>query len=379
VIVNLIQPAMPEYRLPFMIELSHRLDGGLRVWAPEKSGLQDSHAELVRNGVDFTPAPVRRCGPFFFQWNAIKAAACADVIVLSLNIRHLDLLPAVLLARLRGCGVVFWGHGRSPRIGTWATRIRDRMAALGHSYILYNEREAQALRERGRFTGAIAVAHNTLDTERIRRIRNRLPADGRPAGEPRIAFISRLYDQKRVDLLIRAIHAVSASSGTAVGLDVIGDGPSRASLRDLVRALGLDDQVRFHGAMHDEAAIAAILRGCAAFCMPEACGLSIIHALAYGLPVIVNDDYRSNGPEYEAVVAGANGLTFPRGDVEALARVIERVVSDRPLRQRLASGAEASIADGHLSIASMVASFGEAVRSTHHRTRRHRRAARARQ
>ena len=51
-------------------------------------------------------------------------------------------------------------------------------------------------------------------------------------------------------------------------------------------------------------------------------GLSLIHAMAYGLPAIVHNDRRTQMPEFAAFSEGVNGWSFRRGDAAHLASVI---------------------------------------------------------
>ena len=70
-----------------------------------------------------------------------------------------------------------------------------------------------------------------------------------PGGERqknRLLFVGRLNKQKGIELLL---HALSRIPDTSVGLDVVGDGDDRAALEELARALGLQDRVRWYGAL----------------------------------------------------------------------------------------------------------------------------------
>ena len=65
---------------------------------------------------------------------------------------------------------------------------------------------------------------------------------------------------------------------------------------------------------------------------------AILEAFMAGVPVVATD---WPGP-LEIVEHGVNGLVVPRGDVDALAAAVRRLVADRALRERLAAGATAS-------------------------------------
>jgi glycosyltransferase involved in cell wall biosynthesis len=121
-------------------------------------------------------------------------------------------------------------------------------------------------------------------------------------------------------------------------------GPQRRSdqhyLHELQRAahrLGLDDRVRFIGERTD---VPVLLRAADMYCQPnarpEAFGLSLVEALAAGLPVVTS----GIGGACE-IVDETCGVLTPPEDVEALASAIRRVASDSGLRARLGAAAAA--------------------------------------
>jgi hypothetical protein len=65
--------------------------------------------------------------------------------------------------------------------------------------------------------------------------------------------------------------------------------------------------------------------------VPGAIGLTVMHSLIYGTPIITNDDPDEQGPEWEAIVPGINGQLFRKGDPIDLAGAIRMwVKNDQP-------------------------------------------------
>ena len=69
----------------------------------------------------------------------------------------------------------------------------------------------------------------------------------------------------------------------------------------------------------------------------ESFGLIALEAMRYGKPVIAADA----GGLGEVFENGAEGLTFPNGDVAALIHALERLTTDAHLRDRLGRAARA--------------------------------------
>lgn len=150
-----------------------------------------------------------------------------------------------------------------------------------------------------------------------------------------VVSVSRLAPGKRVDHLVRAFLAAGVP-GTR--LEIWGDGPSAASLAELLDELGAGERVRMMGRTDEPDAVlrrGSLMVTSTAF---EGQGLSIVEALAVGCPVISYDVRYGPG---DALRRGG-GLLVPAGDERALAEAIRSVLTDADLRERLAGEAPAA-------------------------------------
>jgi glycosyltransferase involved in cell wall biosynthesis len=161
--------------------------------------------------------------------------------------------------------------------------------------------------------------------------RAKLGLDGRV-----LAFAGRLGPAKALDVALRALARVDS-----VTLVLAGDGPERARLEALAGELGLSERVRFAGPLPREDVLALYRAADAALLSSawENFPHSVVESLAVGTPVIST----SVGGVAEVVEDGVNGLLVPAGDVEGLARAIERLTQDRELRELLAAAAAPSV------------------------------------
>lgn len=146
-----------------------------------------------------------------------------------------------------------------------------------------------------------------------------------------VVCTTRLIAIRRIDLLIEAMARL-ASRGRTLGLILVGDGPEREKLETLSRTRQVP--VHFEGACYDETRIAELV-GCSNVAVaPGKVGLTAIHAMGYGVPVISNDAADTQMPEWEAIIPGKTGAYFKAGDVESLAQAIEQWLD--PGRQEFA-------------------------------------------
>jgi colanic acid/amylovoran biosynthesis glycosyltransferase len=147
----------------------------------------------------------------------------------------------------------------------------------------------------------------------------------------RVLTVARLIEIKGHEYVIRAV-AKLRERHPAVRYDVVGDGPLRKKLGELVAQLGLQDRVIFHGAL-DGAAVRELMRKGHVFVLAsvnvegdqEGQGLVLQEAQAAGLPVIAT----LHGALPEGLLPGESGFLVPERGVEALVERLNFLV-ERP-------------------------------------------------
>ena len=149
------------------------------------------------------------------------------------------------------------------------------------------------------------------------------------------AYVGRLVIEKGVAVLLRAA-AQLVRSGVDFRVRILGDGPERQSLEELVRQFGLADRIEFVGAVPAERVTEA-LGWADAVVMPsvweDVAPLVAIEQMMKGKLVIASD-IGGLGEEI-----GDTGLTFPPGDAAALAGCMQRVLDSPELPKMIGSAA----------------------------------------
>jgi len=373
--VTVAQPALTKYRIPVFAELAARPGIDLHVAYSSDGAVPNADAA----GFDSRFHPSRSLGPFTlrgFQWAAGRRGAC-DALVLPWATRELTLIPAMLRAKAAGIGVVLWGHGFSKRDSALRRALRNGVARRAHAVLVYNRSTADALAEGGLDREHLFVAPNALDQTPIQAARARWLEDpGRLAAfraehdlgdGPCLLFVSRLGADRRADVLLRA-GAILRETRPSLRVAIVGDGPDMGRLRGLSAELGMDGVARFPGAVYNEDELAPWFLCASAFVYPVNIGLSLLHAMGYGLPVITSDNLRNHGPEIDALRPGETGLLYQEADHEDLARVVGGLLDDEARRARLGETARADALE-RWSVPAMVDGFEAAVRHAAARAR----------
>ncbi len=158
--------------------------------------------------------------------------------------------------------------------------------------------------------------------------------DPRPPRDHALITVAHLIDRKRHADVMRAMWVLRAR-WPKLRYVIVGDGPARLGLQELARSLEMSDRVIFRGQLPPDEAMEAI-DGATLAVMPsidEAYGVAYVEAMARGVPTI--GSLGEPGPLDLADLGSGIQLAAP-GDVEHLARVIDRLLSDPSERARLA-------------------------------------------
>ncbi|MDA8105731.1 MAG: glycosyltransferase [Nitrospiraceae bacterium] len=137
----------------------------------------------------------------------------------------------------------------------------------------------------------------------------------------RLITVARLVKEKGLDCAIRAIHKVLLNKpGLELEYTIVGGGPLREELEELVGTLNLRKYVRFVGAKSQEEVVGA-LAASDIFMLPsvaEALPVVAMEAQAIGLPVIAT----SVGSVDQIVLNGKTGFCVPPADADAIAAAL---------------------------------------------------------
>ncbi|TDC68270.1 glycosyltransferase family 4 protein [Actinomadura sp. GC306] len=156
---------------------------------------------------------------------------------------------------------------------------------------------------------------------------------------PVVAWVGRLSAEKGADLMLEVWERL-APRHPRWRLHLYGGGPDEADLRERVRASGLAGSVEFRGVVDD---VEEALVEASVFALPsraEGFPMSVLEAMAYGLPTVAFDC----APGVRALLGDERGgVLVGAGDTAAFARELERLIEDPELRRTLGAEARESV------------------------------------
>jgi glycosyltransferase involved in cell wall biosynthesis len=239
------------------------------------------------------------------------------------------------------------GFGPEERDRQLPRRALIRRLVLGRSTVVLPSRNLQRIATTIWRLPAARVRYipNGIDTARLAAAR---PATGAVNTAPVIGTVAALRPEKNLARLLRAFAAVAHPAR----LVIVGDGPEHAALRALTRALGLEMQVKFSGYIIDPTTIYADFDVFALSSDTEQMPLSVVEAMAAGLPVAATDvgDVRS-------MLAAENAPFVTRREDSDLARALTALLGDPALRARVGAANQAK-AQADFDQAAMFRAYG---------------------
>lgn len=271
-------------------------------------------------------------------------------------IRHerVDVVQSHLLGSNVYCALAGW-LTHTPVVGTFHGMVdirpdeRFRRAKLWvlqrgiRRYVAVSRSLAEAVAREGLLDPArTSVIYNGIDTARYARgragqLRARL---GLPEDAIITGSVGNVRPAKAYDVLIEAAARLLPAHP---GLHFVIAGHIKrdlmATLERLMHERGVAERVHFIGFADDTAAFLSDVDVFVLSSSSEGFSLSVVEALASGLPAVVT---RCGGPE-EIATADHDALMVPTGDPAALAQAIERVLSDPALAARLGAAGRKTV------------------------------------
>jgi len=123
-------------------------------------------------------------------------------------------------------------------------------------------------------------------------------------------------------MILDAQHTLLSSC--PFNLVLVGEGPEREMLRQKAEQLRLTDRVWFYGACYEEEELGRLFYNATLTVSPGNIGLTAIHSMMYGTPVLTHDTFSHQMPEAEAVKEGRTGLFFKENDLRDLSNKIQQ-------------------------------------------------------
>ena len=263
-------------------------------------------------------------GPIYWQHGVTKLMNNSDYrVYLALGELYALSTWCLLVKKKLFCPkkkIYLWSHGwygRESRMKRWLKKI---FFGLADGTFLYGNYARDVAIKQGNCSEKLWVIHNSLDYLSHVGLRNKLMKSNTYKDYfhnlyPTLIFIGRLTKVKHLDMIIKAVSCLK-SRGKYYNIIFVGDGEERLNLEQLAREQNVN--VWFYGSCYDDTQTAQLIFDADLCVSPGNVGLTAIHTMAFGTPVLTHSTFSNQMPEFEAIERGKTGAFFKEGDINSL-------------------------------------------------------------
>ena len=258
-----------------------------------------------------------------------------DAYIFNGEVQCLSNWIASLICRFKRKPVLFWGHGFYGNESWIKGYIRKLFYRLADYHLIYGKRSAELMVGSGFSPDKIYTVYNSLDFELHKKLyvsrdinileKTKIELFPRNSDLPVAIFIGRLTREKKIPYLLKAIH-MCKSRGHSINCLIVGGGIDSDSLKILSKSLDIEELVFFFGPSYEEEINANLIMISDCCVSPGNIGLTAIHSMSLGTPVITHGNLANQGPEAEAIIENKTGIFFEENNILSLSLSIEHMI-----------------------------------------------------
>ena len=241
----------------------------------------------------------------------------------------------LLLSRLTSKKTYLWTHGWYGRETRIKKLIKKLFFGLSNYVLLYGDYARNLMINEGFIPDKLHCIYNSLDYDSqiaVRKTLNETSIFKDKFGNnfPVLCYVGRIQNVKRLDILINSIAVLRDKYQFPVNLVIVGKESEETNLTQLVEENNLSSAVWFYGPSYNEYELGSIFFNSKLCVSPGNVGLTAIHALTYGCPVITHNNFINQMPEFEVINPGVTGDFFEEDNFDDLALKINEWLELHP-------------------------------------------------
>jgi glycosyltransferase involved in cell wall biosynthesis len=317
--IAIVQKLIPHYRIDFFKKICEQSKNQVMVFHSTEissDGLAES-GEFV-----FPNQKIHKFAHRYFFYQCIVKKLLSgkfDLIVMGPELRIFSNTLVWLLSFFTRSKIVWWTHGFNLHIQNKGfSFVVDRvfktlMMKKCHNILLYNDYRIDELVAWGIDPEKMIVLNNAINEKPYqlalkkvnRECIDRIETATRSSNHT-LLFIGRLTQSKRADLVIELAEKL-VTSLPDLRVFIIGEGKERPKLELKTKKMGLSENIFFLGSINNPDELSGYMTLTDFSILPGAVGLSIVHSMICGLPLVTLQDSPHN-PEISYLRDNYNGF-----------------------------------------------------------------------
>ncbi len=269
-----------------------------------------------------------REGKIHFLKGAISKSSEYNLIIAVGNFKSVHVWLILFYSIFSRKKVYLWTHAWYGREGFFKKFIKKIYFNLSEKVLTYNDTAKDLMVKEGFKESKITPIYNSLSSDFQKEVRKCL-LNRREIGfgykvyksRPYFLFVGRVTHTKNLSLVLEAMKLLEDVS---FDFRVVGPEVDDGFLRRKALELGLDERVKVTEGIYDEKVLGKFIAGGIACIAPGNIGLTAIHSMTFGTPVITHNCYSKQMPEVEVVIDNQTGCLFDYGSVSSLAECMKK-------------------------------------------------------
>ena len=274
----------------------------------------------------------RFVGPFYWQANSVNLVfKDYEYFILDGEPFCLSSWIILILCRLLGKKTISWSHGWYGREGFIKGFIKKIFFKLFSELMLYNEYAIRLMTEQGFNPAHMYCIANSMDSDKEKGLRaslkpSRIYQRYFQNNYPTIIYCGRIQKWKKLDMIIESME-ILAKEGNPINAIFIGQDIENVDLKSYAASKGLEKHIWLYGPCYDDRIIGELFFNASVCVSPGNVGLTAIHALSFGCPVITHNQFPYQNPEFEAIKPGITGDFFKKDNLLSMTEYIKKWTS----------------------------------------------------
>lgn len=323
--ICLISNIGPHYRFPIFEAISNNFDCdfyfGNRVYLPIKTfdyyklrGYKKTLKNLFFHS-------------FYWQSKSLRIVFQKyDSFILDGEPYCLSSWVILLLCKLLGKQTIAWTHGWYGREGIMKKLLKKIYYSLHTKLMVYSEYSIKLMVEAGIPSDKLYCIANSMDSDKDLELRKTLTyskvyKEHFGNSFPTIIYCGRIQKWKKLHIILDCMEQL-IKKGEPVNVIFVGKDVDNVNLELLAKQKGIKKHIWLYGPCYDENTLAELFYNACVCVSPGNVGLTAIHALSFGCPVITHENFAYQNPEFEAIKPGITGDFFKQGDIDDLTKKI---------------------------------------------------------
>ena len=237
----------------------------------------------------------------------------------------------LVLSKVLRKKTIAWTHGWYGRESKLRTILKRTYFSLFSELLIYSDYAIGLMEKEGFKREKMFCIANSLDYYNQKNLRKLLePTDIYVKhfhnNNPVVIYSGRVQKSKKIELIIDAAQKLR-EEGKSINIVIIGNDVDGVNIEKYAEGKNMGLNIWMYGACYDEKILAELFYNASVCVSPGNVGLTAIHALSYGCPVVTHDDFAYQGPEFESIKPGVTGDFFKKDDLNDLSRKIDFWIS----------------------------------------------------